>query len=74
MSVEFNEPTAYVRTRTEEGSAFSRFFMKLGLVKSPTGAQILMFFVALILIICAGYLFRIANEKPPAPTPAQVVL
>ncbi len=74
MAVQFNEPAAYVRNRADRPSAFSRFFLKLGIVRSVTGAQILMLFVALILIICAGYLFRVANEKPPAPTPAQVVL
>lgn len=74
MSVEFNEPAVYTRVRTDSTSALSRFFLKLGIVKSPTGAQILMLFVALILVVCAAYLFRIASEKPPAPTPAQVVL
>ena len=59
------------RTRT---SFFSRTVMRTGIVKTQTGAQLVLLVLGVLLILLAFYFFKDATKTPPQPTPEQVAL
>ena len=75
MSVEFDEPPAMVSVRNQkQSSSFSRLVIKTGIVKTETGAQIVLLVLAVALLLGSAFFFIRLNTEAPAPTPAQVVL
>lgn len=76
MSVQFDEPAQTFSThpKKRQTSSFSSIVIKTGLVKTETGAQIVLLIIAAALLAASFTLFIRANQEPPAPTPAQVVL
>lgn len=75
MTVEFDEPASVMSVRGEKRPSFlSRMVMKLGLAKTPGGAQFILFIIGLILIITAAFQYVRTNRQPAPLTPAQAHL
>lgn len=76
MSVEFNEPAALTRVRPGGGkvTGITGLIIKTGIVKTTTGAQVVLLLVAVACFVVAGILFSRTSSVPPAPTPAEVLL
>jgi hypothetical protein len=55
-------------------SSLSQLIIKTGIIKTETGAQIVLLIVSVMLLITASTLFMRANVEPPAPTPEQTAL
>ena len=71
MSVEFDEPelSTPARFAKKRLSPFIIIILKTGLVKTETGAQIVLLALAGILIVVSAILFMQSNAQPPVPTP-----
>lgn len=71
MSVQFDEPASVSRSSGEEKvPMLYAFFISLGLVKTPAGAQVVAVVVAVVCLGIAGFLLMSAGgELPPPPPP-----
>lgn len=75
MSVQFNEPQSTVSVRpAQRSSKLAQFVIKTGIVKTETGAQIVLLVVGIVLIVLSAFLFMKGNVKLLEPTPEQTAL
>ncbi len=75
MAVVFNEPSAVTRSGVRKRvSFFSRAVIGTGIVKTETGAQVVLFVIGALCLLAAVYFLKDSAKSPPQPTPAQVVL
>lgn len=76
MAVIFNEPQTLRSSRPQKKtvSFFTQMVISTGIVKTETGANWVLFVLAVICIVASVFMYNDGVRKPPAPTPQQVVI
>ena len=74
MSVEFNEgPVLTPRSALPRYSFPTRLLLKTGIVRTPQGAAIVLFVLAILALLLSYSLFSKVLQGPPVPNPADFI-